>query len=59
MDPDQLGHLMPAEPEHDPPFAYARADVPVSILRTTPAGTSLHARLVAASGFCHMEDAPG
>jgi hypothetical protein len=42
-DPDQLGHLVLGQPEHDPSLAHAGADMPVGILRTSPAG--LRARL--------------
>ena len=44
-DPDQLGHLVLGQPEHDPSLAHAGADMPVGILRTSPAGTRLRARL--------------
>jgi hypothetical protein len=31
--PDQLGHLLLGQPEHDPPLAHAGADMAVDILR--------------------------
>ena len=32
-DPDQLGHLLLRQAQHDAPFPHARADVPVNVLR--------------------------
>jgi hypothetical protein len=44
-DPDQFGHLLLRQAEHDPSLAYASADMPVGILRTSPAGPRLRARI--------------
>ena len=44
-DPDQLGHLLLGEPEHDPALAHPRPDMPVDVLRARAAGTGIGARL--------------
>jgi hypothetical protein len=55
-DPDQLSHLVLGQPEHDPSLAHASADMPVGILRTSPAGTRFRARLD--HHYCHFGSIP-
>jgi hypothetical protein len=45
-DPDQLGHLMLGQPEHNSSLAHAGSDMPVGILRTRSAGTRFMLALI-------------